>query len=513
MERGWNLPEKEESKKEKTTKAKLKYIENAGLFPAIRHLRVKQWNFDNPSAPDVRLLILLKMTGLTDVSWDSSDISMSVFQALQKRPAVRLHMECSAYSRGNEASHRLTQLENSPNLTSLHVDLTYTTADGCLGITQPLKRLLLTCPNIRKLKLDIDLPRSGCVIHSPPSKYCGMGLVGDERPPALEELEVLAFPFGREQKADTPPGWGQVGYPCPGIEEDYWAENFDWTRLRRLVTYNSRLALAMMPRLTSLKEVVLRGYRVDESTRKFYQQVPVALETISVQSIAEIGVDTLLLHGSKLRRLIIHQVAEGQPDAWRTAAVDEDALRQICEGCPHIEELELDVGRDGVWPYTTLDVLATFPKVKELTIWFELGGNGPTGTVRSPIVTSSAVQELFKYMRSKWPFGESPIRKLVIRSGAPALMGHGYPAPVAFWPRANSTSFVCTLSECDDEARQGLYTFNCPNLNTQENKYLHDLELLGKDCYEYEGKVSEQLALARDGPKPYKNPFTARPRH
>ncbi len=93
MERGWNLPEKEESKKEKTTKAKLKYIEDAGLFPAIRHLRVKQWNFDNPSTPDVRLLILLKMTGLTDVSWDSSDISMGVLQALQKRPAVRLHMD------------------------------------------------------------------------------------------------------------------------------------------------------------------------------------------------------------------------------------------------------------------------------------------------------------------------------------------------------------------------------------------------------------------------------------
>ncbi len=341
-----------------------------------------------------------------------------------------------------------------------------------------------------------------------------MGLVGDERPPALEELEVLAFPFGREQKADTPPGWGQVGYPCPGIEEDYWAENFDWTRLRRLVTYNSRLALAMMPRLTSLKEVVLRGYRVDESTRKFYQQVPVALETISVQSIAEIGVDTLLLHGSKLRRLIIHQVAEGQPDTWRILQPWTKTLCAKSARVAHIlKNSSLTWTGDGVWPYTILDVLATFPKVKELTIWFELGGNGPTGTVRSPVVTSSAVQELFKYMRSKCPIGESPIRKLVIRSGAPAPMGHGYPAPVAFWPRANSTSFVCTLSECDDEARQGLYTFNCPNLNTQENKYLHDLELLGKDCYEYEGKVSEQLALARDGPKPYKNPFTARPRH
>lgn len=43
-------------------------------------------------------------------------------------------------------------------------------------------------------------------------------------------------------------------------------------------------------------------------------------------------------------------------------------------------------------------------------------------------------------------------------------MGYGYLSLEAFWPQYNSTEFVCTLAERDDEAVRGVFEVECLRL-------------------------------------------------
>lgn len=84
---------------------------------------------------------------------------------------------------------------------------------------QHFKQILLSCPNLRSLALDVHMPRGGCVVDGPCEAYCGLGLSQDERPPPLEELSIESYPWGQEKRG--PYTYNSVGYPEKGVVMDY----------------------------------------------------------------------------------------------------------------------------------------------------------------------------------------------------------------------------------------------------------------------------------------------------
>lgn len=153
------------------------------------------------------------------------------------------------------------QLQGCINLRSLELVHTFRDASTCLAATTPLKHILLSCPNLRRLKLDIGRPKVGCVSYGLLFEYCGIGFLQGERPlAALEDLELIDYPFGMPKPVVDPRyeiEWPFcTGYPLAMQEKEYWADHFDWSRIKRLVV-SSSLGMRLMPHLTSVREVDL----------------------------------------------------------------------------------------------------------------------------------------------------------------------------------------------------------------------------------------------------------------
>ncbi|KAJ9656668.1 hypothetical protein H2198_004787 [Neophaeococcomyces mojaviensis] len=452
--------------------------------------------------------LIPKMTGLRYIGWNyftygDHPVPELVLQALRSCPKVRLHAKVGGRYQnplpvGLTREDNLDRLQNNPNLSKLRANITFCAAKDCLESVRPLKQILLSSPNLRSLALDISQPSSGCVVYGRPYKYCGFGFVGDEGLPPLEELSISGYPWG---ESNVRPGkeaysWlDQTGHPGKGSEMDHWAQNFDWSRLRRLKTIYLDFALKIMPKLISLKEVDFTESWAKESITHFYRECPAALESIYVRSLQSITLQGILRHGSALRKLHLHTV-EDYNGSWDKSAIDTVSLRNILNGCPLIEELFVDVARYGDWPWEVLDVLASFFRLRHLSVCFEIGVRHFDDPVK-PYVTFQAAETLYKYLRSRSLKQPSIISRLHIYSGAPPPIGHGLPALWAFWPRQNSTEFICTLSERDDEAGKGVLEVECPRLPKKFNKkqlsYDWHKMMLGREH-------DQTLKVAYDGP-------------
>lgn len=483
---------------------RLQYIHERDLLPAVSFLEVNSsdrlagsFSYTNPpqarrssqSSSD-RYLDLIKylsslihgMTGLRDVSWNYAHhsghtVPKPLVQALASCPQIRLHTSFAGwvgFNRVPTADNVVYGLEANANLHDLRVCVTFYAAQDCQPMAKFLKNVLLSSRNIRKLSLSITQPSKGCIVYSPPRHYCGFGFVGSDSLPPLEELEITHYPWGVESG-----GWGSVdgpliwfrqeGYPGKGSEMDHWADNFDWSQLRRLKTRYAGFALKLMPKLTSLRQVDLEEAASAGETVRFYQECPSTLETIAGASFESISLEGILRHGSALRQLQLHTY-ESWDGSWSKKAIDVASLRSIRDGCPLIEDLYIDLARDGDWPWDALDTLGTFPRLRNLTICFALGIDTRETPIK-PYVTFSAVHKLMGHLQSHFLRQQPPKRlvRLHVQSGAPPPLGHGYPSPEAFWPEYNSTEFVATLSERDDEAALGVYTLICPRLYNQSS--------------------------------------------
>lgn len=152
----------------KYVSTRMAYIEKAGLLTAVRRLVFQGYGIPPELVPGFGKFVA-KLTGLTDLVWDIKHcIPEAVFQCLRSRLSVRLHAisEMNVAAPPGTARHVLEQLHDSPNLHSLDVTCGYTTAEQCLTIIRPLRRVLISCPNLRRLKLDIHLQVGGCVYYA-----------------------------------------------------------------------------------------------------------------------------------------------------------------------------------------------------------------------------------------------------------------------------------------------------------------------------------------------------------
>lgn len=447
-------------------KQRVGLMEKSELLPAVRRLRVhggyrgtlKEQASQVCRGTTLMMCNLLpRLTGLTDLEAHLIDIPREILEVLHNLPSVRLHIVPSMIDARDPGAHEgLVALQGMPNLRSMDVNCLYFTAQPCSLVTAALKRVLLSCPNVSRLSLDIGGPKNGCCMARITTQCCGCNFVDGERPPPLEDLELVRYPFSYN------PVWEgeMVGYRIEVPERDYWVDVFDWSRLRRLKTGLTDFAIQLMPHLTALEEVDFQN--ITNEISSFLEQVPSRLHSITVSNMTCVSLEALQRHGETLRKLEMHQDEPRYADEfdWRDEAVTHAFLCQIQKHCQGLDVLSVDVARHGgEWPWSTLDRLASLPRLRSLTINFELGCMDDEHPVQ-PFVTFTAAHELAAYLYARNP----RLRQLDLVSGSPPPLGFGLPGPRAFWPRDNSTRFACRLSERDDEAAKGVFVVHCPDL-------------------------------------------------
>lgn len=507
-------------------RSRLDVLRSNLLLPTVRVLEVSgSSNTDQERGEEDEILsclanMLPSMTGLRDLHWRiptpiRSDshwrMPAPIPRALLNHvpTQARLHTSVAAMDEPHERVHTfLAQLVDNHNLFSMSVHIAFLDEHACRATMSTLKQVLLSCPRLARIPMLYVGPpvRHGHGVvdgPAPEAPYCGLGLSGGERPPALEELDLAYYPWGREPTAAllAISSIYCTGYPEKGNEVQYWVETFDWSRLRRLNYIPSNLALEIAPKLTALKEIILEEkfnlcWDKTELTA-FLEQIPTALELLSIPSWSYIGDKhgAITQHGVALRKLAIHCLEPWKADSLMT---DTD-LVTLCNGLPHLKELTLDIARDkarNAWPYSTLDIIASFQCLRSIQLWFELGTGGPE--LRTPHLTVSAARQLFAYLRER----NKNIRRLELCSGAPRKWTlTGDPS----WASQNAIRLLCEVLLRDVDAADGFVRVTCPDFSTKMNA---ELGRLSKETREGRRGVAEDakrllLEVALDGPLTY----------
>jgi hypothetical protein len=489
---------------------RLRFVTQNGLLPTIRTLHVyiteRFENYTDNRSPisgsksqQERLKVQLaawkqlgdlvpEMLGLRDLHWTGAAIPDPVLDYLGKNPKIHLHLSLQA---GDHSSYhdmllaRLKQLSaklaGTHNLSSLRIKLVYTSATTCRLITQvPLRQLLLSSPRLRALSLDIAYPHSGCVEFGPERDYCGFGLSNGEILPPLEELEVIEYPWGQQPSVS---GWqfNCLGYPEPtGTEMEYWAQNLDWSQLRRLRLHDSSVLLAthLAPQLTALEEIELNSLVDHYNTQvpTFFNMLPSTLKSITLSSLPPSGILTITAHAAKLRALSIHHSPLSNQD-----------LLLLQNALPYLETLTLVCTRDSAtWPHDALSILAGFPRLESLTIWFDIG---PVDAPDKPYLTLSSTGDIFTHLRQH---GASRLRRLHAHSGFPPQPFHGFPSDQSYWPESNMTSFIC---QGDGDISPEV---SCPRLSRAQNERLR--RVARGECMTQEETNNMYFLVALRGP-------------
>lgn len=506
---------------------RLDLVIRCDLLPAIRMLKVTGINRCREELQEdskeiiTRLVDMLPgMTGLRDFEWKVAymtivPIPLSILESLPLELRLHTSLICSEDNDGKSSAQGrefLARLENNQNLFSLSIHVRFWTEPWCLEVMCALKKVLLSCPNLRRLPLiDVWYPRGPCFGEEPlfGAPYCGLGLSDDERPPELEELGVPYYPWGSD-KPSTITSFNCLGYPEKGTEMEYWAEAFDWSRLHRLNDIPSDLACLIAPKLTRLKEFVLdgggwetRGIPWDMTV--FLHKIASSLELLSIPSWNYVGnkPDPIMRHGSELRCLKIHEVSDG----WKVISyVTHQDLAQLCNGLPHLEELTIDIAREeNDWPYKALDAIAKFPSLRTVELWFELGD---ASQPPAPFLTFSSARHLFSYLHER----SKSIQRLILHSGAPSIIKdwpwweqRGNPMMMLsknwVWNEQNIISLVCNMVY-DGDSGESFIDVSSPSLSRESNVRLHRLARGGGDrivTSELDAKEMS-LKIALDGP-------------
>ncbi|KAH8655889.1 hypothetical protein BX600DRAFT_74177 [Xylariales sp. PMI_506] len=462
---------------------RLNHVLQPSFLPLVRLLRVySRHEEEQHKSPGLELVanVVPRMTGLRDLHWDGASLPDNVLQCLKSRPHVRLHLSIIMSRGGNQiAAQLLKSLPGNLNVASIRAHITFIDAKDSPDTTQGLKRVLLSCPNLRCLSLNISQPHGGCVILPMPTVYHGLGFVQGERLPPLEELEIVSYPWGgrrfRARRGSASNNarhthQGGSGYPGGGDEMAYWSEYFDWSRLRRIKVSNPDvLAGIIADKLCALESVEFTGYLVitAHSVQEFLEAVNSSLQSIVIPSIAGVNLTSLQRHGKSLRRLHIHHF-ESYTKAWTDHTVSLQQLTTLRDTLSLLEELEIDIdrGEGGEWPWESLEILASFDGIRSLKLWFELNIKA-RGACPLPHLTMKSAGQLFSYIRQRSP--KQALKRLDVCSGAPPPLPVGPITDEMYWPKENTTNFICEIGERDYEAAKGLFSVCCPVLSDELN--------------------------------------------
>lgn len=232
---------------------KYRLIKSANLELAVRELTI----INSPNTQQLKEAsylqrieticgLLPKLAGLKYVHHYGSAISAAMRALLPPRVTLR-----TSYSRWFTPTESHIEDENlhalcgSVNLTALDVQITWADCHERQEAIRNFKKLLFDCPNLRCLKLYVQRPTGGIEEDlAPAARSIGFGFENGERLPALEQLDLLEYPF-----APSPQGILATS------EMEYWTKHFDWSRLKRLKTGEQNFAAQAAKYFAALEEV------------------------------------------------------------------------------------------------------------------------------------------------------------------------------------------------------------------------------------------------------------------
>ncbi|KAI2605457.1 uncharacterized protein GGS25DRAFT_505169 [Hypoxylon fragiforme] len=505
----------------------LERIDRSNRWRAIRAINLESCDWLDVSSGAI-CDALSKTTGLRDIRLEfcRAHFQSGLFDALSKRPHLRIHLKLDGTNPfANSESIQL--LNGNLNLVSLDVVHEPTLAVDCIRVTKPLRDVLLTCLNLRHLRLCISM---ASLRREEQRQDLGFGFRSGERPPALESLEILDYSWRGHLRL------GDGSHVIPNRqdnEELYWAQSFDWSRMTKLRAHDVKYLARPIRTWTSLKEVQITSpFEARRATRSFFLQVPSFLESIKVGSLRTIGLQGLHRHGESLRVLHLHEDLFGkcQSPTWSKSAIHTKGLRVIRDNCPHLEELKIDVYRANALADGLSDVLATFRHLRSVTVCFSLvEEHGEVHNLSSrpfsvipgtyfkmeklafPFVTFSSTVRLFGHiLAGPGRLTPSSLKQLTAVVGGPLLQPRIASPDYLRWVDENTTSFTCKISDRDDARdswRSCLMTAACPELTDEENAILQkaattheDLLHLVKKSPDGFRRVSKKFKLAEYGP-------------
>lgn len=427
--------------------AYFKRLQKQDRLPDVRTLTVLESSENGRASVNTEVLRALgqhlrKLNNLRTLVYHGTLVPEPILSATTggHHLALRLHLAIAP------DSPRMTQSSpwhESQHLDSFSVDLTYFEAADCLSALQHIKSVIVSSPSLQILGLRIAHASS----LGQSQRYHGLGFTRGVTLPNLQELELTGYPFGRP-RTERQKGveLNSEGYPEDEDEISLWADLFDWTRLRRLKTDNAAFAKAIMPHLASLEDFVFLGLETSPGTTSFFHDVPSSLTKIQIPTLGHASLEGLARHGNSLRMLQIHQPDTTGP-TWRSEAVSLSSIERIRARCPHTRNLSLDLPRSGDWPFEIFDILASFPELEELELWFELGAHEPAKPVE-PYLTRGAAGHLCSYLIRDAKRPSLTLQKLKLHCGDIPQTGamNTQRLPQAYWPLYNRSSFLCERS-------------------------------------------------------------------
>ncbi|KAF8324148.1 uncharacterized protein EI90DRAFT_3076068 [Cantharellus anzutake] len=212
--------------------------------------------------------------------------------------------------------------------------------------------------------------------------------------------------------------------------DESWRHGIPWNSLIELqFTYFSDILLDVVDQMHSLRSIKLMGRApplskdhlgVKRRIAEFLREVPSALEELDLEELTgDIPVSIFARFGRSLKRLRLYN----RGNVWSRSVLSPEQLDEICAGCPHLEELLIDINRDGDWPHEILDKVAQFPRIKTVTLCLEVGPSAYKCV--KPYLSHYTSIELYKYIASQRTFG--PLAELLV-----TVDPHGYRACPGF---------------------------------------------------------------------------------
>lgn len=357
------------------------------------------------------------------------------------------------------------------------------------GSLPAIYKILTTCSETRVLHLTVH--QGGCVV-TDDLWYFEFSL-GDRFPP-LEELRLDGYDLdGRRtaisrqrQRADERDWRWYRNYLADitgicsirrigKIEEgdqasiptnlDLFRGAMDWTKLQRLEILHPPLLFVqdMAGQLPSLKSLKLGpvyvGCKKDliaSATTDFIMNSP-QLEKLSLHGYTDLlDWDKIMSrHGETLRELTIRKYESRDPLNPRPT-LSASKIQDLKALCPNLTQLGLDINRNGTWPYPILDALATFPKIRALDLFFELGEDLHTdeeemyywhppeeqddSAFRLPRVSFSSALQIFRHLRSRKAGVELDRMAVHVGDYGRGMRYHG-------WGKGRHDRFACDVMD------------------------------------------------------------------